>query len=333
MGDSILKGEFNLQREHNTSSYEHKAYFTIAVITVAINIASSLATVVLNSLLLRIHIRNQKSPSRILVCNLAVTDILTGLVVQPTYVVHIIHDLKGSIDSTAFLVFSFAAYLVCGMSLVTAGGMSVDRLLATVKPFVYKSYGNPKIFGAIVVFIWVQGVCFVSLYTANVINNSLAQLAFTLTVAFAVISFIVSYAIILKSIRRRERRVTNCGPHGPNTVRSNQQTRKKKITVTFALMVITICLMYLPMFIVKLLLWQADSSQLLALNIANRIANTVTFLNSLLNPLLYIYNNVTVRRQMKDMCSSNCFLFRQNQPRPLTGANGARSNFILVSSF
>ena len=319
MSDSILLGAESIQNR-NISSSEHKIQATFAVITIAVNIISAILNVIINGLLLHVHIKNRKSPSRILICNMTVTDFLTGLIVQPAYAAHIIIDLNGHPSYSALLFFNFTAYLVCGMSLVTAGGMSIDRLFATIRPFSYKFYGKPRIYVIMVVFIWSQGFTFVSLYTADVINRAMAQTAFMLTVIFAVISFVVSYAIIITSIRKRERRITNSGLQGPLSVRkqsTTQQNQRNKITKTFALMIIALCAMYLPMFVVKIFVWRAKSSQLVVLNIANRLSNTVTFLNSLLNPVLYCYSNVNSKRQVKDLLSAVFVYIRGDSIRPV----------------
>ena len=293
MSDSILyTGPRN-----NTLTSENNANFIAAIITVVINIVSGIFAVTLNSLLLHTLILKQKSASRILICNLAVADLLTGLVTQSCYVVHIIMDVRGKFSHTALFIFNFSAYALCGISLVTAGGMSLDRLLATLVPFRYKHHSKPRLFVIIVMVIWLQALGIVSLYMAGIISNMLSQMAFSMTVIFAVLSFVISYSIIVKNHRVRDRRIS----HAASLHTANQrQQRQSKVNKTFACMVVAMCLMYLPMVAVKLLLWKADSAQFTVLNIANRIANTTTFLNSSINPVLYCYGNVTVRAQIKE---------------------------------
>lgn len=313
MGDSILLGQDAL-RNITISPEEQDTHFAISVMAIVINIVSGILTVIINAIILTIHIQNRKSPSRVLIASLAVTDLLTGMVVQPMFIVHVILDLCGKFNDTVFLVFNFFGYVVCGVSLVTAGGMSVDRLFASVAPFWYKIHGKPKIFIGVVAFIWFQGICFCSLFVAGVIDNKLAQLAFGLTVGFAVVTFIVSYIIIMFKMRMQERRVMQRGPLAHNTVTNQSNKQRKNTTKTFALLIMMLCLMYLPMFVIKYLLWKAKPSQIYALLIVNRVANTVTFLNSLSNPLLYCYFNLSIRRRVKEILTN---YLRGNRVQPI----------------
>ena len=325
MSDSILLGADSIAKQ-NISTSEHHLQFTFAIITMCINLTSSIPTVIINGMLLHIHIKNRKSPSRIIICNMTVTDLLTGFVVQPAYSAHIIKDLNGEFSYSVFLLFNFAAYLVCGMSLLTAGGMSIDRLFATIKPFSYKSYGKPRTYLIVVVFIWFQGVTFVSLYTAGAIDREMAQAVFMLTVSFAMVSFIVSYTIIISSMRKRERRITNASSNGALSATKRPTTQRNKITKTFALMIIALSVMYLPMFVVKILVWRSQSSQIVALNIANRLANTTTFLNSLCNPILYCYANASTKRQLQEQLLVFSGLFKGNRIQEARTERISRSN-------
>jgi len=325
MSDSILLGEDSVAKQNITAS-EYQVQLTFSIITIIINSMASLPTIILNSMLLHIHIKNRKSPSKIIICNMTVTDILTGLLVQPAYAAHIIMDLQGTLVYSNFLFFSFTAYFVCGMSLITAWGMSIDRLLATVRPFSYKFYGKSRTYIVVVIFIWFQALVFVSLYTAGVIGRVMAQTVFILTVSFAMVSFIVSYAIIIKFMRKRERRVTRTTPSGNISKRKQSNAQPNKITKTFALMIIALCVMYLPMFVVKVLLWRAKSQNIVALNIANRLANTITFLNSLFNPILYCYTNNNTMQQLKELFLSCCGHFGRSSIQQVRTERIRRNN-------
>ena len=330
MSDSILLGADSITKQNITTS-EHGAQLTFAVITVCINLISSFPTVILNAMLLHIHIKSRKSPTMIVVCNMTVIDMLTGLIVQPAYAAHIILDLYGLFSYGVFLFFNFNAYFVCGMSLMTACGMSIDRLFATIRPFSYKSHGKQRTYIIVVVFIWFQGLAFVSLYTAGVIGRVMAQTVFMLTVSFAMVSFIVSYTVIIRSMRKRTRRITTCGQDGILSTKK-QGTQTTRITKTFALMIIALCAMYLPMFVVKVLVWRARSSQIVALNIANRLANTITFLNSLFNPILYCYTNNNTKRQLHEVFSAFVRVLSRNRIQQVRTERVQRSNISDVAT-
>ena len=312
------------------TSSEHNFHLTFAIITITTNLVSSVLNVILNGLLLHTHMQNRRSPSQILVGNLTVTDILTGLIVQPAYAVHIVLDINGIFNYPVFVFFNFTAYLVCGISLVTAGGMSIDRLAATIRPFSYKFYGKLKIYVAAVALIWLQGIAFVLMYTFDVIGKAFARMAFMLIVSFAVLSFILSYTVIIVSMQKRERRITQSGPCGMMSTQKRSTTQRNNITKSFALMIIALCVMYLPLFFVKIVLWRSRNSHCVALNALNRLSNTVTFLNSLLNPILYCYSNKNTKRQIKEIVAK-CFAQPgRNRIRPANIEGATRENVLHV---
>lgn len=320
MSDSILHSKPGNAIGH---SFTRNEQLMFAIIPACVNFASGIFAVAINSVLLYILVQNHKSGSRVLICNLAITDLLTGLVVQQSYAIHMILSMKAP-NYVALYMFNFTAYLVCGLSLVTAGGMSLDRLIATLFPFWYKIRAKPRVFTFTVVFIWVQGVGFLTLYLSGVINNTLAQLAFSLTVCFAVLSFAISYPLIARNFRLREKRVTQSSSLPSAAATELRQQRQAKVTRTFAFMVIALCLMYLPMVVVKLLLWKASDTHLKTLDIINRVTNTVAFLNSSLNPMLYCYGNNAVRAEIKQ-CFAN-FFSRFIGKRTVTQQDGCTSS-------
>ena len=87
--------------------------------------------------------RSLQRPSNILLCSLAITDCLTGLVAQPIFVAWrlLIHRIHESCDHQAEM---FEAYLACqfifvGWSFSFLTLMSFDRHFALAKPLVYRT--------------------------------------------------------------------------------------------------------------------------------------------------------------------------------------------------
>ena len=120
------------------------------------------------SLLLRlILIALQKEPSlhppsKLLLRNLAITDLGVGLISQPFAVIYWMSEANEhwNIRPYVFLAQFIASYILCGVSASTLTAISVDRLLALLLGLRYGQVVTLKQTYVIVIVIWV--VCTVS---------------------------------------------------------------------------------------------------------------------------------------------------------------------------
>ena len=81
-----------------------------------------------NALVLAAIIRTpsiRSTPHMIMLCSLAVSDFLVGLIAQPIYIVHQLAD-----DRYVNYVWKIIGPFLCGVSLLTITAITVDRFLA-----------------------------------------------------------------------------------------------------------------------------------------------------------------------------------------------------------
>jgi len=99
----------------------------ITVINCALNAPFMLVSIVSNTLVLAAILRTPslRSPSTILLCSLAVSDIFVGLVVQPLYIAYRLTE-----EESLELPVRTTTFLVLGVSLSTMTAISFDRFLA-----------------------------------------------------------------------------------------------------------------------------------------------------------------------------------------------------------
>ncbi len=112
----------------NESASDYSAYTKIfVIINCILNAVFTPIGIIGNSLVLTAIFRTPalRSPSMILLCSLAVSDVLVGLVVQPLYIAK---RLKK--DSSLLQIWYFLSYGCCGVSLCTVTAISMDRFAA-----------------------------------------------------------------------------------------------------------------------------------------------------------------------------------------------------------
>ena len=100
----------------------------IVIIYCALNAPLMIITVVGNALVIAaiLGTPSPSSPFTALLCNLAFTDLLVGLVAQPLFIIkELTHD-----PPLTFTIFEITSYSFCGVSLWTMTAISVDRFAA-----------------------------------------------------------------------------------------------------------------------------------------------------------------------------------------------------------
>ncbi|KAL9958768.1 hypothetical protein ACROYT_G035826 [Oculina patagonica] len=112
----------------NKSASNYSAHPDILVIiNCVLNAPLMVISIIGNTLVLAAMLRTPslRSPSMILLCSLAVSDLLVGLVVQPLYIAKELTE-----DLFVFRISYFMSFSSCGVSLCTVAAISLDRLAA-----------------------------------------------------------------------------------------------------------------------------------------------------------------------------------------------------------
>ena len=99
----------------------------IVITNCVLNVPLMLISIIGNTLVLATILRTPslRSPSTVLLCSLAISDLLVGLVVQPVYIAHRLTE-----NSSLYQALKILAFSACGVSLLTMTAISVDRFLA-----------------------------------------------------------------------------------------------------------------------------------------------------------------------------------------------------------
>ena len=135
--------------EGNNDSPTHE---TIVIINCALNAPLMLTSIIGNSLVLAAVWKTPsiRSTSMIMLCSLAVSDLLVGLVVQPLYIAD---ELTNNL--LLYRVSGMIGFYVCGVSFGTMTAISVDRLMALHYHMRYASLMTESRVKFIVGIIWV----------------------------------------------------------------------------------------------------------------------------------------------------------------------------------
>lgn len=286
----------------------------LAAISIALNAFSSITACIGNVLILvaLYKVTSISPPTKILFVSLAVTDLLTGLILQPLLVVHAI--ITSVIISTNLSYFSEQVNSVLGfilttLSILTSTAISVDRLLALVLGLVYRNVVTLRRVRVIVICIWLLS-CMLGGWRCTTVAADLAKLVFLVVVGLCFIASIASYIKIYSLLYRHRRQV-----HGhfkraqqqSNRTAQLNEARFKKTVSSIAWIQFTLILLFIPCIVVAILWINKIIPSGIPGAILFRVSFSVFYLNSSLNPILYVWKIREVKNIVKaDLMKLKC---------------------------
>ena len=244
-----------------------------------LNVPSMLLSITGNVLVLATILKTPslRSPAVILLCSLAISDLLVGLLVQPVYIAH---ELKPGpvLRHGANMLFN----IVCGVSLCTMTVISVDRFLALHYHMRYPNLMTEKRVLHISASIWFTVIL---LSCLSLWHRSHTVLAVSIIICLLVCT--VSYIRIYQIVRCHQLQIQaqQQAVQSLNTEHHLDMMRSKKNALSTFIYYTCMILCYSPMF-TYILIYAINptlTSQMWTLT------NTLVFMNSCINPFLYCW--------------------------------------------
>ena len=267
------------------------------IITVIINSIACPLTVLLNVLVIMAVKRRPRlqSNTNILLACLAATDVFTGLIVQPSFIVWKIYELLGMTVSETLFVFHricIRAASVCSslhLMLVTC-----ERLIAIKFTLNYPFLVTTRNIKVAVIAVWIDALlCGVS----RAINSDAISTFFSVFVAFTFFSVILfifcSYLILYRETFRHQKKIKTQQLPQEEVERFANEGKALKTTV-FVVGAVVLC--FAPVFLFLMLsvvgLFQAS----VLFSVFLPCVRTLFMLNSILNPLIYCWRQKEMRK-------------------------------------
>ena len=244
------------------------------------------------------------SPSNILLFGLAGCDLSVGIIVQPFYIIYqsfyITYQRQTWIATME--VFNIISNLFCGVSFLTTTAVSVDRYLAIHLHLRYCEIVTMRRSAILLGVLWIIATFVAStlLWNKNITFFAVVSLiALCLFVTFAV------YVKIFTVVRNHRKRIQS---EQTESSANNESATRRRVRVRSALSMFYVCLIhllcYLPYFVFLIL---RDMYKISAFTIlATEFAQTLIFVNSSLNPLIYCWRLRDIREAVKRTLASLC---------------------------
>ena len=279
------------------------ATLTDKIIACFLNSVFSIATCIGNSVILYVIWKTQElhSPSFVLLFCLAASDLLVGLICQPSFVGLKIAELgnDSNVYCTLIIIQAISSWTTSGASLLTLSAVSIDRLLAVTVHLRYNTIVTvPRVIQTVVC-LWVFSIIVV-LLKFWITNWLVFPLVITL------ITFVVTTSSTLKIFqiaRRHQRQITQQQQSVQSNTINVLKCRKSALTILYVYGLFVIS--YLPVFVIMLIIQTLTGMKTKTMIIAVNYAATAVFINSFLNPVVYCWRIREIRRAVKNVLRMN----------------------------
>lgn len=269
-------------------------------------------SIVILTVLLKFQLR--RVPSNILMCSLALSDLITGAVLQTNNAWGIYDILRGRITCNVIYpkVVETVGIVTIIASLANLAIITLDRYIAIVHALRYSAIVTFRRTVQVLAVVWSFSLVFgVSLSVLaspyKDVYNALRMVFYTYMIAIYVCMVVLYIRLYLIS-RAHEQKITH------QTGFQMKSERRGLATVSMVMLALVIC--FIPYTVVRSIM-RVRRVQSQMLNIARVISFTFMLCNAMVNPLVYFFRSRNLRsyshkmllsalKKIKEKCTCNC---------------------------
>ena len=277
------------------------------------------------------------SASFLLFMNLVISDFLTGVFVGSLTAADAFIDIFGQnsviLDSCIFL---FGGLLLFVNNL-TITAMSFDRLIAVVKPLLYRSIITSKRIKVLIAVVWILSLL-LSLLPVFQVPQWLLILIYSHSHAtIPLVLLTIVYGVIFRSLKKQRRDFLSANNNEMNVRAQSWEEKMRKrlerdasLTVTIAMVMVLFCLSSFPFVIGVHVLTYIQNCDSCLSELSTRVITSVIYfsarcvlINSALDPFLLTLRMPKIRRAVRKTYAQRFRIFSKSVVLPQLPQNGS----------
>ena len=241
---------------------------------------------------------------KIFLLSLAVSDLGVGLLVQPLYITRLVMMIKENTQTLYFEItlnsFYVTAYSLASASFLSVVALAADRFLALHLHLRYQELVTHKRVVAVVISIWIISAILVLLFIWTRLSNVSGIISVTVQ-SICYLTTALFYFKIYLAVRHHSNQIhvlqAQLAQNNEGDMTNAARERKAAVGTFYVYLVFLIC--YLPSTCSWIILRSAGPSTIPLL--VGIYTNTLIFLNSSLNPLIYSWKMRHVRHAIMEI--------------------------------
>ena len=266
---------------HHSDNEDNSTPGTIVVINCVLNAPLMLISILGNALVLAAIISTSsiRSTSLIMLCSLAVSDLLVGFIAQPFYIAE-----KVTKDHFVDHVSTKIGYSLCGVSLVTITAIAVDRFLALHYHMRYATLVTKSRVKYFLIIMWLISIL---LSGFDFWNSRVYKFLSGVVIFICLIICTFSYIRIYLIVRRHQLQIHAQQQAVQSSIAENNlnMARLKRSAMNTFVFYIALIICYFPIYIILTLHGISDKNWQPEWD----FAFLAVYMNSSINPFLYCW--------------------------------------------
>ena len=274
----------------------HAYLILLSVIDIFLSI-----TAFLGNILILVALRKETAlhpPSKLLLRNLAITDLCVGIIVEPLSATYWLSEATERCQNICRYASDFryvTGFVLCAVSLMTMTSISVDRLLALLLGLRYRQVVTLKRTYITITILWVGSILAGTIYFVNpLVTSWLGNIGILLCIVISIFSYSKIFLTLRYVHIQPQQRISQAQSNQATPL--NMARYRKAVSSTLWIQV-TLLVCCLPFFFALIITPQGDP---LPYYLATQFGLVFLYLNSSLNPLLYCWKIREVRQAVKD---------------------------------
>ena len=272
----------------NSKSHHYGLNISIIVINTPFAIFAVLTNLVV--LITVYKTQELRIPANILLCSLALTDLLVGLVTQPLFVAwRLMLHYPSTICSSEVLHAMYEAflYLCTGGSFLCLAYISTDRTMAVSKPLRYRARVTTKQTIRNLAILWVIWIGFIVLRYSG-IDEKTNQIITSVIAGILVIYLLGIQVALVVNIRRNNIHTL----HAEESSAAVAYKRERRCAITIVYIFLALLVFLLPAVLVQIITGFTTTNQS---KTEMNFAISALLINSSINPLIYFWRSKDMR--------------------------------------
>jgi len=288
------KETVNLYNQENMTDAATKVF----LVNCAVNVPLALAAIIGNSLVLHVARKSPtlRSPSLVLLCGLAMSDLAVGTVVQPLFIANELIRLYSRSQRFQQLfqgVYSTFGFSLCGISLCTVTAIGVDRLIAVERSLHYPSIVTIPRVRRVLVAIWIISLILAS---SRFCQEKILLISLGTVICACLCISTICHVKIYRTVRYHQSAIQlQFLAVETNTGHANKVTSLKKSAFNASIVFLVLIICYSPYLVVFYVVTLVNP-------IGRSLTSTIVFINSSVNPFLYCWRICEIREAVKQTC-------------------------------